>query len=74
MGRIEGRNFPDALKMQARTPGEKLVTAWKNKETNQQYDLTSSQFRERMRSSMLRRRNEWPYEYEYWKKHRGIEA
>jgi multimeric flavodoxin WrbA len=74
MGQIEGQNFPEALKTQACALGEKLVTAWKNKETNPQYDATSSQFRERMKSLMLWRKDEWPYEYEYWKKFRNIEG
>jgi multimeric flavodoxin WrbA len=72
MGQIEGQNFPETLKSQARTLGEKLVTAWKNKETSPQHSITSSQFRERMKSLILWRKSEWPYEYEYWKKHRGL--
>jgi len=73
MGRIEGQNFPDDLKAEARALGEKLVTAWKNKETNPQYSAVSVQFRERMKSLMLWRKTEWPYEYEYWKTRRGLE-
>ena len=72
MGQIEGQNFPENLKAQARALGEKLVTAWKNKETNPEYKETSAQFRERMKSLILWRKAEWPYEYEYWKKHKGL--
>ena len=72
MGQIEGQNFPDNLKAGARALGEKLVNSWKNKETNPQYSATSAQFRERMKSLMLWRKTEWPYEYEYWKRQRGL--
>lgn len=72
MAQIEGQSFPDSLKTRARALGERLVAAWENKERNPQYTGTSSQFKERMRSLMLWRKSEWPYEYEYWKTHRGL--
>jgi len=72
MGQIEGQNFPDDLKVEARALGGRLVTAWKNNETNPRYSTTSAQFLERMKSLMLWRKTEWPYEYEYWKTHRGL--
>ncbi|MDR2018851.1 MAG: flavodoxin family protein [Syntrophobacterales bacterium] len=74
MGQIDGFNFPKTIETQARALGEKLVTAWENRETNPQYDNISSQFRERMKSLMLWRKHEWPYEYAYWKQHKGLSS
>jgi hypothetical protein len=31
-----------------------------------------SAFKDRMRSLMIYRKEEWPYEYAYWKKYRGL--
>ena len=72
MSQIEGQNFPDDVRTRAYALGEKLVKAWKSKATNGKYDRISSQFKERMRSLILCRRQEWPYEYEYWKQHQGL--
>lgn len=72
MGQVEAQNFPDEVRLRAYALGEKLVHAWENKETNPEYGGITSQFRDRMRSLMLWRRQEWPYEYEYWKEHRGL--
>ncbi|HVN96409.1 MAG TPA: flavodoxin family protein [Syntrophorhabdaceae bacterium] len=72
MGRLQGQDFPHDLRKGAYALGEKLVAAWKNKETKGEYESTSVKFQERMRSLMIWRKQEWPYEYEYWKKHRFL--
>jgi len=74
MGNIPGQDFPQAIRQQALALGEKLVAAWQNQETAPRFEADAAQFRERMRSLMLWRKDEWPYEYEYWKKHRGLKA
>jgi len=73
MAEIEGHNFPQNIKKKAFTLGEKLVTAWRNKERIPEWDPVTSQFRERMRSLILWRRQEWPHEYQYWKDCRGLD-
>lgn len=72
MGRIRNDEFPPELVERASALGERLVRAWKNKETNPAYAEVTRTFQERMRSLMQYRREEWPYEYEYWKTHRGL--
>ena len=74
MGNIPGQDFPVDIRKKAFTLGEKLVTAWKNKETAHPFAPDAARFRERMRSLILWRKDEWPYEYDYWKKHRGLEG
>ncbi len=53
--------------------GKKLVLSWKEKAVSPENEKTISSFKERMRSLMLWRKDEWPYEYRYWKTHRGLE-
>ena len=72
MGQIAGQEFPEDIRQKAFALGERLVAAWKNKETTAEYDLFAPQFAERMRSLVLWRRQEWPYEYEHWKEFRGL--
>jgi multimeric flavodoxin WrbA len=72
MAQVEGHNFPQDIRKKAFALGEKVVTAWRNKETVQEYVQVTAQFRERMRSLMIWRKHEWPYEYEYWKEYCGL--
>ena len=72
MGEISGQDFPEPIRNKAFALGEKLVQAWKSRETAPRFEREAAQFRERMRSLILRRKDEWPYEYEYWKKYRGL--
>ena len=72
MGEIEGHNFPDDIRKKALALGVRLVEAWKNKETDRRFEKERAKFKERMRRLMLWRKNEWPYEYEFWKKYRGL--
>ena len=69
---MDGNDFPHDIRERAFALGEKLVSAWKNQETAPEFERSAAQFRERMRSLILRRKQEWPYEYEFWKKHRGL--
>lgn len=76
MGQIQGqsfpRDFPNHIRLKAIALGERLVTAWENHETSTQYQSVTADFAERMRSLITWRKEEWPFEYEYWKKHRGL--
>jgi len=72
MAGVQGVNFPEEIRKQAFALGEKLVTAWKNKGKSSDYSQVTAQFADRMRSLILWRKEEWPYEYEFWKEHRGL--
>jgi multimeric flavodoxin WrbA len=56
----------------ARRLGHDLVQAWQTGAVDPAAEQIMAAFRERMRQLMLWRRQEWPYEYEYWKSHRGL--
>jgi multimeric flavodoxin WrbA len=72
MGSIEGHNFPEDTRKKAFALGEKLVAAWRNKETAHAYEPIAAQFRERMQSLITWRKEEWPFEYKFWKECRGL--
>ena len=69
MGEIQDYNFPLEIREKAFALGERLVKAWWAKEITPEYKEITRKFRDRMRSLMLWRKDEWPYEYEYWKAH-----
>ncbi len=73
MGLIFGDEFPEDIKTRALDLGKRLVTAWKNKEVFPEIQEKMTAFKERMRLLMEYRKEEWPYEYEYWKKYWGLE-
>jgi multimeric flavodoxin WrbA len=72
MGAIAGEHFPEEILRQAQDLGKKLVSAWKEKAVLPEVEEIRKSFQERMRNLMLYRRDDWPYEYEFWKKHRGL--
>ncbi|MGA3175496.1 MAG: flavodoxin family protein [Syntrophorhabdales bacterium] len=74
MGEIQGYDFTRETRDKAFALGKRVVGAWKAGEPSSEYKAITSEFQERMRSLMLWRRNEWPYEYEYWKAHRGLKG
>ena len=73
MGLIYGNEFPEDIKTRALDLGKRLVTAWKNKEVFPEIQEKMAAFKERMRQLMEYRKEEWPYEREYWKKYWGLE-
>jgi hypothetical protein len=73
MGMIFGDDFPDDITSRATDPGKRLVQAWRNKEFFPEIQGKMGTFKERMRQLMEYRKEEWPYEYEYWKEHWGFE-
>lgn len=73
MGDISGQDFPEPIRQKATALGEKLVDAWRNRESAApKFAQVAAQFHERMRSLMIWRKDEWPYEFEYWKKRHGL--
>jgi multimeric flavodoxin WrbA len=73
MGNITEDKFPEDIKNNAFELGKKLVLSWKDKAVFPESEKIIGEFKERMKQLMLWRKEEWPYEYEYWKKHRGLE-
>ena len=72
MGQIEGHNFPAGTREKALELGGKLVAAWEAQEGSPDYAWLTLKFKERMRSLVTWRKEEWPYEYEHWKAHKGV--
>ena len=73
MGNIYDDTFPEDIRNNAFELGKKLVLSWKDKVVLPESEIIIGQFKERMRQLMLWRKEEWPYEYQYWKKYRGLE-
>jgi hypothetical protein len=72
MGRLTGPGFPPEISEKAVALGEKLVQSWKNRTIFGAVEQKMDAFKERMRSLMLYRNQDWPYEYRYWQEHRGL--
>jgi multimeric flavodoxin WrbA len=72
MGKITGDDFPEDVQSKAVDLGRRLVQSWKDRVTFPEAERRIFQFSERMRALMLYRKDEWTYEYDYWKKHRGL--
>ena len=72
MGNLEDDRFTEDIGRSARTLGAKLVMAWKNGTSDPATEQIMAAFQDRMRRLMLWRKEQWPYEYEYWRTHRGL--
>lgn len=73
MAKIVGDAYPENIRKAAFDPGKKLVLSCGNKAACKDAEKKVERFKERMHTLMLWRKQEWPYEYQYWKKHRGLE-
>jgi multimeric flavodoxin WrbA len=73
MGNAADGEFPESVKKKAAALGETLVDAWKGNVTAHPFQPEAAAFQNRMRTLMLRRKDEWPYEYEYWKQNYGLQ-
>ena len=72
MGTIVGEDFPEEILRKARGLGKKLVKSWKQKAVIPEAEEVRKSFEGRMRRLMVCRKEDWPYEYGFWKKHRGL--
>ncbi|MBF0119649.1 MAG: flavodoxin family protein [Desulfobacterales bacterium] len=72
MGNI-GEIFPDEIRTNALNLGKKLVLSCKNKITCEETETRINKFKDRMRYLMQWKKQEWTFEYEYWKKHHNLE-
>ncbi|MBU3947861.1 MAG: flavodoxin family protein [Proteobacteria bacterium] len=69
MGHLEDDVFTKDICHKAFGLGEKLVKAWKQKKQNKNVEKKMEQFRQRMQFLVKYRKDDWLYEYNYWKKH-----
>ena len=48
------------------------MRSWKEKAAAPAAEEERKSFEEKMRRLMIYRKEDWPYEYEFWKRHRGL--
>ena len=72
LGATAGEDFPENIRRKALELGKNLVRSWKEKAVFSETEEVRKSFQERMRTLMLYRKEDWPYEYEFWKKHRRL--
>ena len=72
MGALTDDEFTKDILDSAGDLGRKLVHDWKNKIESPEVTAGKTEFMKRMRQLMTYRKDEWPYEHEYWKKYRGL--
>ena len=72
MGDLPEGVFTEEICRKAFNLGEILVLAWKRKKRFKSVDKKMTAFRNRMQWLMEYRKEEWPYEYKYWQKYKGL--
>jgi len=65
-------SFTDEVRENARNLGRRLIEAWRVREVPHEADMRRSEFRERMRVLIAYRKEEWPFEFQYWKENMGV--
>ncbi len=68
MGNLKNNMFTDAICEDAFALGEKLVRYWRQKRRYRRVDKRLAEFKDRMRQLIAFRKDEWPYEYNFWQK------
>ncbi|RJP73823.1 MAG: flavodoxin family protein [Candidatus Abyssobacteria bacterium SURF_17] len=72
MGGVSEPAFADETKREAIELGRNLVNAWKTRAAFPEVDRAKGEFKNRMQLLMTYRKEQWPYEWEYWRKNRGL--
>ncbi len=72
MGNLVNEEFTDEIQGQAFALGERLVRAWKGQKRSKIVDKKIAAFKARMEWLISYRKQDWPYEYDYWRSHRGL--
>lgn len=72
MGSISEDDFPQEIRTRAFDLGKKIVTDWKNQEKPESTALEMDAFYRRMKRLMIFRKDQWPYEYDYWVRRRNL--
>ncbi len=65
-------NFPEDIREQALELGRTLVKAWQNKESREETEKMRAHFENRMRALVYHQKEAWPFEYDFWRKHRQM--
>jgi multimeric flavodoxin WrbA len=73
MGGIMDGQFPEDVREDAAALGRRLVESCESKAQIAEAEEAKAEFRERMQMLVQFRKDDWPYEYEYWQKHFGME-
>lgn len=73
MGILQGDGFPEDISEKARELGRRLVRSMQEKTIPEEVKLRLDAFYQRMKMLMGYRKDEWSYEYAYWKKHHGLD-
>jgi multimeric flavodoxin WrbA len=74
MGTIAQDRFPPDIEQKASALGQKIVTAWQTKDKPPGVAEAQRSFLQRMETLMRYRKDQWPYEYEYWVAHRRLKG
>jgi multimeric flavodoxin WrbA len=72
MGLITGDEFPEDIREKAFNLGCRLVKDWQTKAIGSEVKIRMDEFHQRMRSLMNWRKEEWPFEYNYWVRHHNL--
>ncbi len=72
MGATMGVGFAEETKREAERLGAQLVQAWSDRATFAEVEKARNEFKQRMQRLIQFRKEDWPYEWEYWQKHRGL--
>jgi multimeric flavodoxin WrbA len=72
MGTLTGDDFPHEIRERSISLGENLVSAWKNKARPADTVKAMDAFHNRMKTLIQYRKEEWPYEYDYWVNHHDL--
>ncbi len=72
MSAMPSGDFTEELRERARALGRKLVTEWRAGQVLPEVEARRNAFRDRMCAVMPWRKEEWPYEYRYWKEGMGL--
>lgn len=73
MSEMPEGGFTDEVIEKARALGKRIVDACKAKDVPYDIDQLRNNFQKRMRDLISYKRQEWPYEYQYWKEHFEME-
>jgi len=74
MGTIGEDGLPPDIQEKAIDLGKRIVAAWQSGDRPPEVDQAMRAFHQRMERLMRYRKEEWPYEYEYWVERRGLDG
>lgn len=72
MGATMGEGFLEETGHEANRLGVHLVQAWRDRTPFPEVEKARDGFKQRMQMLMQFRKEDWPYEWEYWQRHHGL--